>query len=388
MQCLSRGRRVAKFEWPFLDFASDMLRLAAVPLLFAFASPAFAEACLNTDKQGSAGDARYYDYQACKPKGVAGGQQYNSVGIIGGQMADIMSRRNADSGYTDEQRAANRSELQAFADRQEGRRALAKIGAHAEYSETAAGLLYPNATLSSEQQAPIRKEIGEAIGQGKLIETYGARDYTSLSTWAVTDPAERWKNCEVATLLAQAYLTGEFASAQQRDPAKGYAIAEAGADARCGGTAYWLGRTYEAGDAWVKGIDKKLGKSPKWPMVHAYDTAIVNGYAPAYERMADLWILGGPERYRGKKYFNFELMSKSSYWIEPDSDERHLALLLYHQCLKADPSNLHCAQQLAAMYANKEADFLDGYSTYDAERAKYYERYAGELQTLLAQAPK
>lgn len=389
IQCLSRCERVGKLRRPSTDLATAMLKLAAIPLLFAFASPAFAEACLNTDKQGGAGDARHYDYQACKPTGVAGGQQYNSVGIIGGQMADIMSRRSADDVYTDEERAANRKALQAFAAEQDERRARVKLGAYSELGGYADKSVYSNAAISVEQQTAIRSEIAQAIEQGKLIETFGARDYASAATWRATDPVERWKNCEVATVLAQAYFTGELATPQQMDPTKGYAIAKAGDAANCGGTAYWLGRAYEAGDTWVKGIDKELGKNPKWTIVSAYGTAIVNGYSPAYRRMADLWKLGGPERYRGKTYLDIMAMTKMPYWRQPDdSDERFLTLVLYTRCLEADPSDLHCAQQLAAIYADDKRDFLDGFTTYDAKRAKHYEGYVSELQTLIAQASK
>ncbi|HEY0915944.1 MAG TPA: hypothetical protein VGE22_13815, partial [Solimonas sp.] len=87
-----------------------LARLSSLVLVL-LSSQALAESCLNDNKQGGAGDARHYDYVACKPSGVAGGQSYNSVGIIGGQMADIMSRRPQDSGYSDEERAANRRAL-------------------------------------------------------------------------------------------------------------------------------------------------------------------------------------------------------------------------------------------------------------------------------------
>lgn len=105
-----------------------LARLSSLVLVL-LSSQALAESCLNDNKQGGAGDARHYDYVACKPSGVAGGQSYNSVGIIGGQMADIMNRRTQDSGYSDEELAANRRALQSFAADQAKRRGNVRYGA-------------------------------------------------------------------------------------------------------------------------------------------------------------------------------------------------------------------------------------------------------------------
>lgn len=183
-----------------------LARLSAAVLAL-LSSQAFADACLNDNKQGGAGDARHYDYVACKPRGVAGGQSYNSVSIIGGQMADIMSRRAQDSGYTDEERAANRRALQSFAADQAKRRGDVRYGALVEITSGSAfadGLRYPNAAIPAAQQSAIRQQIGDAIAAGRLLEIYGNRNYADAATWAVTDPAERWKICEVATVLSQA----------------------------------------------------------------------------------------------------------------------------------------------------------------------------------------
>ncbi len=359
--------------------------------LLAFASSqALADSCLNNDKQGGAGDARHYDYVACKPSGVAGGQSYNSVNIIGGQMADIMSRRGQDKIYTDEERAANRRSLQAFADSEAGRRANVRYGATVEITSDASfvdSLVYPNAVIPIEQQRSIRNEISVAIAAGRLLESYGDRDYSSPETWKATHPAERWKNCEVATVLSQAYLTGELVRPEQMDRQKGFAIADAGAARYCGGTAYWQGRAYEAGDDWVKGIDKILAKSPKSQITWAYNIAIINGYSPAYQRLADLLRLGGPERYRDKKYLDIMEMTRYSYWLKRgSSDERYVTLFQYRKCLDAEPANLACAQALRNMYGDKKTDILDGYSSYNADLVAYYDGYIKELQKLTANA--
>ncbi|MES2491509.1 MAG: hypothetical protein V4607_17120 [Pseudomonadota bacterium] len=357
-----------------------------------FSSQSFAEACLNTDKKGGDGDPRSYDYVACKPSGVAGGQSYNSVSIIGGQMADIMSRRTKDSGYTDEERAANLRELRAFAANEAKRRAGVTYGALVEMTNDAnfvADLIYPNAKISEQQQRAIRSEISTAISAGRLLETYDTRDYTSRDVWKATDPVERWKNCEVATVLSQAYLTGELATPAAIDRNKGYAIASMGASQYCGGTAYWKGRVYEAGDDWVKGIDKELDKTPKSNITWQYDIAIINGYTPAYQRLADLLRLGGPERYRGKKYFDLMDMTRYPYWLKPkNSDERYMMLFQYRRCLATEPANLVCAQQLRELYSNKETDILDGYNSYNADLVAYYDNYVKELQKLLANAAR
>ncbi|MDM4771552.1 hypothetical protein [Solimonas sp. SE-A11] len=366
-----------------------LARLSSLALVL-LSSQAFAESCLNDNKQGGAGDARHYDYVACKPSGVAGGQSYNSVGIIGGQMADIMSRRTQDSSYSDEERAANRRALQAFSADQAKRRGNVRYGALVEITSDAAfvdGLRYPGATIPAEQQRAIRQQISAAIAAGRLLETYGDRDYADAATWNVTDPVERWKNCEVATLLSQAYLTGELATPAQIDREKGAAIADAGTVQKCGGTAYWMGRVYEEGDAWVKGTDKKLGTSPKSNITWAYDVAMINGYSPAYQRSAELLRLGGPERYRGKKYLEVMEMSRYYYWLKRSgSDERYVTFFQYKKCIEAEPANLVCAKALRDIYAEQKTDILDGYSSYNPDLAAYYDGYVKELEKLLAQA--
>ena len=357
-------------------------------VLALFSSQSFADACLNTDKRGDDGDARHYDYVACKPSGVAGGQRYNSLSIIGGQMADIMSRRSEDNGYSDAEREANLQAIRSFVASEAKRRADVKYGALMELtsgSNFAAGMIYPNANIPQEQQRAIRNEISSAISAGKLLETYGNKNYADVSVWQVTDPVERWKNCEVATVLSQAYLTGELATPAQINREKGYAIAQTGSAQKCGGTAYWHGRVFEEGDDWVKGVDKELGKSPKYTITWQFDVAIINGFSPAYQRLADLLRLGGPARYRGKKYFDLMEMSSYSYWLKPKSNDESVVMLLqYRKCLDAEPANLECAQQLRDLYANKNKDFLTGYSTYNADLATYYDGYVKELQKLMA----
>jgi hypothetical protein len=190
-------------------------------------------------------------------------------------------------------------------------------------------------------------------------------------------------------VLSQAYLTGELVTPAQMDRPKGLAIAEAGAAQHCGGTAYWQGRAYEAGDEWVPGIDKILAKDPKNKITWAYNIAIINGYAPAYQRQADLLRLGGPERYRGKKYLDIMDMTRYSYWLKSNgSDESYITLFDYRKCLEAEPANLACAQALRELHGDRKVNVLDGYTAYNPDLVVYYDGYIKELRKLLAQAPR
>lgn len=368
---------------------SHMLLLG---LLLLGSAPAQAESCLNDDRKGHEGDARYYDYVACKPKGGAS-QSYNSLGIIGGQMQEILSRRDADDGYTDAEREANRRADQAYKQGQSDRRARLRYGAYPELGSTPqeieARYRYLDADISAEQRSAIRREIGAAIAAGRLLETYGGSRLENAASWKASEPAQRWKNCELGTLLSRAYLTGDFIAPEQKNPALGYAIADAGAAQNCGGTGYWLARAMEAGEAWVPGIDKEIGTAPKSRIEYGYSIAIINGYTPAYERMAELYRLGGPERYRGKTYFVLADFAKYPYWRKKvDSDEMALMRVQYGKCLEADPANLVCAQGLSTIHSDQSRDFLDGYTNYDARLSAYYKDYVTRLQQLLAQAAK
>lgn len=359
---------------------------------------AHADTCLQTDKKGHEGDSRYYDYGRCKPTDRS--DSYNSVNAIGGQIQNMMQRSSdaSDRGYSDAEREAYRREQaafarsdQAFKDSANASRAAVKYGASAElhdidYSKHQ----FQNAGISAEQQQAVRNEIGTAISAGKLLEAFPGKAYGdagNTGTWASTDPAQRWKTCEVGTQLVRAYAFGDFIKPEQKNPGLGLAIATAGYLENCGGTAYWLGRIYEEGNSLVPGVDKTLGKSPKWEIEGVYDTAILNGYTPAYERMAELYRLAGPARFRGKTYYSFP-SDFFPYWSDHStkSDEMFLMKVQYSKCLQADPANLVCARGLQGLYHDKHKDFLDDYSNYDPDLASYYDKYVKNLEELLTKA--
>ncbi|MDO8310802.1 MAG: hypothetical protein Q7T25_02560 [Sideroxyarcus sp.] len=239
---------------------------------------------------------------------------------------------------------------------------------------------YQNANISDDQKNAIRAEIGAAISAGKLLETYGNLEYES---WLSSDPAVRWKTCEVATLLADAYAFGNFINPEQKNPARGLDIAETGYLKNCGGTAYWRGRIYEEGDALIPGLDKmKLKTNPKSRIEESYNEAIVNSYLPAYERMAELYRLGGPVRYRGKRYSPSFFESNLPYWGADyaDPDMRFLIRFQYAKCLQAEPASLVCARGMRAMVSDTR------YRDYDKDLIAYYDTYIKNLETLLVNA--
>lgn len=362
----------------------------------AFSGTTLADTCLNTDKEKYAdNDVRSFDYGKCKPASGAPDNSYNSLNAIGKQMQGMMERRNTDNGYTDQEREANLRELQAFRNTEAMRRSKVKYGASAElYDIDYADWLYKNANITAEKRQAIRQEIGDAIASGKLLETYGGSNYADVATWKnSTDPAQRWKNCEVATQLVRTYVYGDFIKPEQKNPALGYSIAKTGRYQDCGGTGYWLGRILEAGNVLVPGVDKDEneideGKMVKSAISGAYDTAILNGYTPAYERLAELYRLGGPERFRGKTYFVLTAFASYPYWHKPkrDSDELNLMRVQYNKCLEADPANLVCARGLATLYGDQAKSTLDGYTNYNPKLATYYADYAKALETKLTQA--
>lgn len=352
-----------------------------------------ADTCLNNDKEKYASnDVRSFDYGKCKPARGTPNNSYSSLNAIGKQLQGMMDRREEDGGYSEEKRAAYRRAEAEFINGQNARRRLVKFGASVELSNVdTAKWTYEIRPVTEEQKQAIRQEIGDAIASGKLIEAFGALDYGSAATWTGGEAAARWKNCEVATQLVRAYVYGDFIEPSQKDPAKGLAIAQEGERQRCGGTAYWLGRIYEDGDKAVKGVDKQpevdSGKLIKSAITYAYDTAILNGYTPAYERMAELYRLGGPTRFRGKTYFVLEDMESYSYWLKSNgSDERFLTFVQYNKCIEADPASLVCARALKTMYADEKRNVLDGYTTYNKELASYYGDYVARLETLLREA--
>lgn len=193
----------------------------------------------------------------------------------------------------------------------------------------------------------------------------------------------RWKTCEVATQLSRAYAFGDFIKPEQKNPPLALAIAKAGYEQRCGGTAYWLGRIYEVGDALIPKIDKKeLGDDVKEIFMHVYDVAILNHYTPAFERMAELYRLDGPARFHGKKRSFF---SPYLRWnISPRDDKMYMMNVQYHKCLSADPANLVCARGLRSIYNDKAENF--GYTNYNEKLAAYYADYVTKLEDLLVKA--
>jgi hypothetical protein len=368
--------------------------LIVASALLAFGGHAMADTCLNTDKEKYASnDVRSFDYGKCKSAPGAPNNSYNSLSAIGRQMQGIANRVDEEGVYTDEQRAANRREQQAFNDRQSARRRAVRYGADVELSNIDyKQWTYDSTGVTPAQIQAMRQEIGDAIASSKLLEAYGAIDYTNVETWKVGDGAARWKHCEVATQLVRAYVYGDFIEPAQKNPQKGLDIAKAGRARYCGGASYWLGRIYEDGEKAVKGVDKNEedgndGKHVKSNITYAYGIAMINGYAPAYERMAELFRVGGPERYRGKKYFVLADFESYPYWRKRnDSDERHLMLVEYTRCLEADAANLVCARGLATLYADEKKDFMDGYTTYDAKLAAHYADYAKKLEALMVKA--
>lgn len=376
-----------------------MIRL--LPALFCsilFTSTAFAESCLNDDIKRDTyadGDSRSSTYVKCKATTGTHDNSYNSLNAIGKQMQGMMERRNTDNGYSDAERAANRRELDNYKDQQSARRSTVKYGAHAELGGIDyANYQYANANITADRQQAIRQEISTVITAGKFLDTYGATNYANADVWkSSTDTAQRWKNCEVATQLVRAYVYGNFIKPEQKNPALGYEIAKAGKQQNCGGTAYWLGRIFEAGDALVPNIDKDKneingGKGIKSSVESSYDTAILNGYTPAYERMAELYRLGGPERFRGTKHFVLSDFASYPNWRNPknDNDQMFLMRVQYSKCLEADPANLVCARGLAIIYADQGKDFGDGYTNYNSKLASFYADYAKELEAKLVKA--
>ncbi len=357
---------------------------------------ALADTCLNTDKDKYGdGDARHYDYGKCKPAPGSPDNSYNSLNAIGKQMQGMLERNSEDRGAAESQREANLRDIRAFQDQQVTRRSKIKYGASIEFSDIDySQYQYQNATISADKQEAIRQEIGTAIASGKLLETYSGNTYADWNFWKnSTDPALRWKNCEVATQLVRAYVYGDFIKPEQKNPALGYAIAKAGRYQDCGGTAYWMGRILEDGNSAVPGVDKDKdeidgGRRVKSAIEGAYNDAILNGYTPAFERMAELYRFGGPERFRGKTYFVLTDFTSYPFWRKSknDSDEMFLMRVQYSKCLEADPTNLVCARGLVTLYSDQGKDFLDGYTNYSPKQASFYANYAKELEARLVAA--
>jgi len=352
---------------------ASMLLLCAAGLM---SVPAQAETCLQTDKKGADGDPRSYDYGKCKSATPT--ETYGSIGVIGQQMQGLMEQRQAGE---DAQRAAIQRSNAAFLAERAQLYAQMKYGTSLELingQESVAIYQYQDADIPAEQRAAIRSEIGLAIDAGKLIETYGGVDYSDATAWPAQPPAEKWKACEVATVLTRAYTFGDFVRPEQKNPAQGFAIAQQGKERNCGGTAYWLGRIFELGDAVTPGVDKALDKHPSTRIRDAYEVAIVNGVLPAYERAAEMNMHPLP-RYKGKKYMEVAEFTRYQYWYEPQGEQYQLAKRQYRKCLDFEPANLVCARGLRDLYSLNEAPF-----TPNVEMSAYYRDYVSKLEQLLA----
>ncbi|WP_295688391.1 hypothetical protein [uncultured Nevskia sp.] len=351
------------------------------PLLLLFSAcllsaPAFADPCLQTDKKGADGDPRSYDYGKCKSDKPS--ETYGSIGVIGQQMQGLMEQRQAND---DAERAVLQRSNAAFLAERAQLYSKMKYGTAMELvngQETVVIFQYKDAEIPAEQRAAIRSEIGAAIDAGKLLETYGTVDYSSDAAWPSQPASEKWKACEVATVLTRAYTFGDFVTAEQKNPAKGFAIARTGKERNCGGTAYWLGRIFELGDTVTPGVDKVLDKYPRTRIRDAYEVAIVNGILPAYERAAEMNTHPLP-RYKDKKYFEPTEFTRYQYWSEMQGEQYQLAIRQYLKCLDFEPGNLICARGLRDLYSLDKPPFKP-----NAELAAYYKEYVSKLEQLIA----
>ncbi|WP_428311477.1 hypothetical protein [Hydrocarboniphaga sp.] len=353
-----------------------LLCLAAALL----SAPAFADPCLQTDKKGADGDPRRYDYGKCRSDKPT--ETFGSIGVIGQQMQGLMEQRQAND---DAQRAAIQRSNAAFLAERAQLYSKMQYGTSLELvngQETVAIYQYKGADIPAEERAAIRSEIGAAIDAGKLLETYGTVDYSDDANWTGSPAAQKWKACEVATVLTRAYTFGDFVTPEQKNPAKGFAIAQRGAKNYCGGTAYWLGRIFELGDTVTPGVDKVLDKHPRTRIRDAYEIAIINGVLPAYERAAEMNFHPLP-RYKGKKYFDVTDFTRYQYWYEMQGEEYQLARRQYRKCLDFEPGNLVCARGLRDLYSFNEYPF-----TPDVELSAYYKDYVSKLEQLVAASEK
>ncbi len=351
----------------------SLLSLCIVGLL---STSAFADPCLQTDKKGGDGDPRSYDYGKCKSDKPT--ETYGSIGVIGQQMQGLMEQRQASD---DAQRAALQRSNAAFLAERGQLWAKMKYGTSMELvdgQQTVAIYQYDGADIPAEQRAAMRSEIGVSIDAGKLLETYGIADYSADEAWYYKTPAEKWKACEVATVLTRAYTFGDFVTPEQKNPAKGFAIAQKGKKNNCGGTAYWLGRIFELGDTVTPGVDKVLDTHPRTRIRDAYEVAIINGVLPAYERAAEM-NMHPLARYKGKKYFEPTEFTRYQYWYEPQGEEYQLATIQYRKCLDFEPGNLVCARGLRDLYSLDVAPFKPNVAL-----SAYYKDYVSKLESLVA----
>lgn len=355
----------------------------AAPLiatLLALSSPmAMAEKCLNPDKDKYAtNDRRHTDYIDCPVTTET--NKYGAIGAIG----SILSRYvGNDSGPSKSEQDENIRRVEQSIAKDVAARKAVRYGAAVEigginYSQWQ----YDTAGLTDDQRQSATRAIQTAIDSGQFLQTYGAVNFAQSEAWKSVDPVVRYTNCEVATRLVQAYVLGEFGATEQKNPAQGLAIARTGQAERCGGTAYWQGRIYEAGDALVPGVDAgdlRGGKDVKVKIIAAYDVAILNGYMPAHERMASLYEKQGPERFFAGRYFSLLDFKQVDYWPQSrGSDERFLMRVGYTRCLEADPTRAPCAEGLARLHADTSKGY-DGYTDYSPEKVAQYQALAKKL---------
>lgn len=362
--------------------------LPALLCSLALASSAFADTCLNTDKEKYAdNDVRSHDYGKCKNTGP--NTNYNSLNAIGSQMQNMMQRRDEEQSASSRASAADRESRRAeVAEWDRTRFSKLKYVMAKEVipmnmnSDVQA---YANARVTSAEADAIRAEIGQAIQQGKLLASYD--DGSHEKPWvSAIEPAQNWKTCEVATQLIRAHVYGDFIKPEEKNPAKGFAIARAACDAHCGGGCYWLGRIYEDGNEAAPGVDKVLGHEPQTLTLQAYDNAIFNGVNAAYERAALVnWL--PPARYRDKTYFRLSDFSFDNHYWYDIGDYRRLAYAQYKRCLQLEPANLACAKGINALIKDTQGNsyvWRDELKEINADgKIAWFQEYEIKLEGLL-----
>ena len=316
------------------------------------ANPAWAdETCLRYNKDGSPVDIKHLGNGLCKEEKPA--DTYGSIGIIGAQIQNRMQAAEQENAAEDDDRRLRGAKA---LQEQEKRWPTLIAGTNMElrlgYETALRTDGYKGANINDQQRAAIQTEISQAAESGKLLETFGGINYADPAAWASNgDPYARARTCAVATVLTGAYTFGTLIKPEQKDPAKGLAIAQTGTEQKCGGTAFWLGRIYEIGDTAAPGVDKILGKNPRDMIRNAYAIALINGVVAAHERAGETY-LRVPPRYKGKTYFDFEDMESTDYWYGPFEEDYRFARFHYQKCLDATPKNLVCARGLRDVYVS------------------------------------
>lgn len=369
-------------------------------LLCCSSVPAISDTCHHSGVKGYDGRSTYYEYGDC---GGSGNKYGSYVPMSSADIAAMAKRVEAFYAA-----AALRAQREASFYNNIGGKARSGVryGASMELGQDfdlSTLYRFKNADIPESQKQTIRADLNRTITSGKLLETYGNQGYEdakNTATWAAKDPETRWKTCEVASQLVRAYVFGDFIKAEQKNPTKGLAIAQTGYQEHCGGTSYWLGRIYEEGDTLISGFDKNtiapqvilnngdgLAFQLEKSLEKIYDVAILNGYTPAYERMAELYRLGGPARFLGKKYTVFVGWMQGGwmkylYWNDdPDHTRMYLMKTQYMKCLQADPTNLVCARGMRSISADATADTTYHYTNADAELAAFYDSYVKKLES-------